>query len=139
MDAKVVWDHGLTFTGTADTGFQVSLGADPSVGGDNDGFRPMELMALSLAGCTAMDVISILLKKRQQVTKFEVLVRADRASEHPRVFTKMNIDYFITGTDINPAAVDRAIELSVDKYCPAQAMLRNSVELIHSHHIQDAE
>ena len=137
MDAKVVWDHGLTFTGTADTGFQVPLGADPSVGGDNDGFRPMELMALSLAGCTAMDVISILLKKRQQVTKFEVIVRSDRASEHPRVFTRMNIDYFIEGKEIDSTAVERAIELSVEKYCPAQAMLREAVELIHTHHIED--
>ena len=139
MDAKVVWDHGLTFTGTADTGFQVPLGADPSVGGDNDGFRPMELMALSLAGCRARDVISILLKKRQQVTKFEVIVRSDRASEHPRVFTRMNIDYFIEGKDIDSTAVERAIELSVEKYCPAQAMLREAVELIHTHHIEDAE
>jgi putative redox protein len=84
MEAKVNWKGRLSFTGTADTGFTLPLGANPKVGGDNDGFRPMELMALSLAGCTAMDVISILTKKRQEVTGFEVQVHADRAEEHPK-------------------------------------------------------
>jgi putative redox protein len=100
MNAKVVWSDGLTFTGTADTGFAVPLGADPEVGGANDGFRPMELMALSLAGCTAMDVISILRKKRQEVTAFEVKVQARRAEEHPKVFTTAVIEYELTGLGI---------------------------------------
>jgi putative redox protein len=77
MDAKVIWQQGLTFTGTADSGFSVPLGADPGVGGADDGFHPLELMAVSLAGCTAMDVISILKKKRQDVTAFEVSVHAE--------------------------------------------------------------
>lgn len=83
MNATVVWHRGLTFTGTADTGFAVPLGAEPEVGGADDGLRPMELMAMSLAGCTAMDVVSILRKKRQVITAFEVTVRAERAEEHP--------------------------------------------------------
>lgn len=97
MDTKVKWHGKMTFSGHADTGFEVPLGAHPSVGGDNDGFRPLELMAVSLAGCTAMDVISILQKKRQDVTSFEVAVHTDRADEHPRVFTKGVIDYLIVG------------------------------------------
>jgi len=139
MNANVIWKQGLTFTGTADTGFQVPLGADPSVGGDNDGFRPMELMAISLAGCTAMDVISILQKKRQQVTGFEVRVHSENAADYPRVFTKMEVTFIITGKEIDQAAVKRAIELSVTKYCPAQAMLSKSVEINHSHQILEAE
>lgn len=123
MDAKVLWHDGLTFTGTADTGFEVALGADPKVGGANDGFRPMELMAVSLAGCTAMDVISILKKKRQEVTGFEVRVRAERADQHPQVLTSALIEYEVTGHGIDEAAVRRAIELSAERYCPAQAML----------------
>ncbi|NOZ00198.1 MAG: OsmC family protein [Chloroflexi bacterium] len=123
MDAKVVWDHGLTFTGTADTGFSVPLGADPKVGGDNDGFRPMELMAVSLAGCTAMDVISILRKKRQDVTAYEVRVHADQADRHPHVFTQAAITYEVTGRGVDEAAVLRAMELSAKRYCPAQNML----------------
>ncbi len=123
MDVKVDWKNRLSFVGTADSGFSVNLGTDPGVGGDNDGLRPMELMALSLAGCTAMDVISILQKKRVEVTDFEVKVRADRASEHPKVFTRAVVEYLVTGRGVDEAAVVRAIELSVEKYCPAQAML----------------
>jgi len=123
MDAKVTWSNGMTFTGTANTGFTVPLGADPSVGGANDGFRPLELMAVSLAGCTAMDVISILHKKRQDVTGFEVQVNADQNDGHPHVFTQAAITYQVTGHNVDEAAVVRAIELSAVRYCPAQAML----------------
>ena len=123
MNAKVTWHEGLSLTGTADTGFEVPLGADPAVGGANDGFRPLELMAVSLAGCTAMDVISILQKKRQQVTAFEVNVASERAEEHPKVITAATIEYHVSGDEINEAAVLRAIELSALRYCPAQAML----------------
>lgn len=127
MDAKATWHEGLSFTGTADSGFQVRLGADPEVGGANDGFRPLELMAVSLAGCTAMDVISILRKKQQQVTGFEVRVHADRAQEHPKVFTRLTVVYDVRGRGVDEAAVRRAIELTATKYCPAQAMLNKVV------------
>ena len=82
MQAQVNWKEGMSFTGTADTGFEVPLGASEAVGGANDGFRPLELMLVSLAGCTAMDVLSILRKKRQEVTDFKVSVDADRSDEH---------------------------------------------------------
>lgn len=139
MDASVTWQHGMTFTGTADTGFTVPLGTDPEFGGDSDGFKPLELMAVSLAGCTAMDVISILQKKRQQVTSFEVRVHAERASEHPRIFTKMHVEYILTGKGINETALKRSIELSETKYCPAQALLSKAVKITHSHQIHDVE
>jgi len=123
MEAKVNWHGRLTFTGSAETGFEVPLGASPAVGGDNDGFRPMELMAISLAGCTAMDVISILRKKRQDVMDFEVQVHAKQATDHPRVFTQATIHYIITGHNVDEKAVVRAMELSATRYCPAQNML----------------
>jgi putative redox protein len=123
MDANVKWHGKLSFTGSADTGFEVPLGAAPVVGGDNDGFRPLELMAISLAGCTAMDVISILRKKRQDVTNFEVKVHTERAQEHPRVFTSAIIDYRVVGHNVDEKAVVRSIELSAKNYCPAQGML----------------
>lgn len=123
MDAKVTWGGRLSFTGTAGTGYEVPLGAHPNVGGDNDGFRPMELMAISLAGCTAMDVISIIRKKRQEVTGYEVKVQTESSDEYPRVFTEATIEYHITGVNVDEKAVVRAIELSAVRYCPAQAML----------------
>jgi putative redox protein len=135
MDAKVIWQQGLTFTGTADSGFSVPLGADPGVGGADDGFHPLELMAVSLAGCTAMDVISILKKKRQDVTAFEVSVHAERAQEHPRVFTQIKVEYLVTGHHVEQAAVERAMELSKTTYCPAQAMLARVAEIELSYRI----
>lgn len=139
MDAKVTWQNRMTFTGSADSGFPVQLGTDPAVGGDNDGFRPMELIAIGLAGCTAMDVISILQKKRQAVTAFEVRVHASRAEEHPKVFNHIAIEYLIEGRNIDPAAVERAIELSETKYCPAQAMLGKVAPIELTYKITEVE
>lgn len=135
MDAITTWKGGLTFTGTANTGFEVPLGASSKVGGDEDGFRPLELIAVGLAGCTAMDVISILQKKRQEITGFEVEVHAERAKEHPRVFTRAVIEYFVTGYDLQEKAVVRAIELSDSRYCPVQAMLGQVMPLEHKYQI----
>ena len=123
MEAKVTWNQKMSFTGIAESGFPVPLDARVEEGGDGNGFKPMELIVVGLAGCTAMDVISILAKKRQEVSKFEVSVSASRADEHPRVFTGATILYKIAGQNIDPAAVERAIQLSAEKYCPAQSML----------------
>lgn len=124
MQVEVNWKGRLSFDGKAESGFTVPLGSSPEVGGDNDGFRPMELMALSLAGCTAMDVISILSKKRQAVSDFRVAVKTERADEHPKVFTHATIEYHVSGKGVQEDAVVRAIELSATRYCPAQAMLK---------------
>jgi putative redox protein len=139
MEAKVDWKGRLTFTGTADSGFSVQLGAKTAVGGDDDGFRPMELIALGLAGCTAMDVMSILRKKRQDVTDFEVQVHVERAQEHPKVFTETEIEYFITGHGVDETAVLRAIGLSANRYCPAQAMFNRVMTIELKYHIFNDE
>jgi putative redox protein len=129
MNASVTWHQGMSFNGKADTGFEVPLGANSEVSGAEDGFRPLELMAISLAGCTAMDVISILTKKKQEVTAFEVKVQAKQAEEFPKVFTHAVITYLVTGHAVDEAAVLRAIELTATKYCPAQAMLGKVVPM----------
>lgn len=123
MDASVTWKGKLSFTGTAaGSGFSLPLDTTPDTGGDDEGFRPMELFALGLAGCSAMDVISILLKKRQEVSGFDVHVHAERSQEHPKVFTSAVIDFQVVGRGVEEAALVRAIELSALRYCPAQAM-----------------
>lgn len=125
MDASVVWKKGLSFTGTAAaTGFSLPLGADPKVGGDNDGFRPSELILVGLAGCTGMDVISILEKKRQTITAFEVRAHGERAATDPKRFTSFTVEYIVTGKGIDADAVERAVELSETKYCTVMATLR---------------
>ncbi|MEJ2010819.1 MAG: OsmC family protein [Anaerolineales bacterium] len=139
MDARVTWNGRMSFTGSAETGFELPIDSDPSVGGDDSGFRPMELIAIGLAGCTALDVISILKKKRQDVREFSVEVSTDRAEEHPKVFTKARILYRVTGKDIDEAAVARAVELSETKYCPAQAMLNEVMPIDHSWEIVPIE
>ncbi len=123
MKTTVNWKEGMAFVGTSDSGFDVVMDADTIVGGTNSGVRPMEMIAMGLAGCTAMDVISILRKKQLDVTQFEVKVDAPRSGEHPKVFTSAVITYIVTGRDITESAVLRAIELSATKYCPAQIML----------------
>lgn len=137
MEAKTTWKGKLSFTGTGDSGYEVPLGASSSVGGDDDGLRPMELFALGLAGCTGMDVISILQKKRQEIAAFEVEVHMKRADEHPRVFTEAEIEYFITGKGVQEKAVVRAIELSATRYCPAQAMLGQIMPIAVKYHIYE--
>ncbi len=122
MKATVNWQQNMTFIGAADSGFPIKMDSDGSVGGNNEGARPMELLALGLAGCTAMDVISILRKKRQQVTQFEVRVDAPRSKEYPKVFMRALITYIVTGTRVSEEAVLRSIELAATKYCPAQFM-----------------
>jgi putative redox protein len=123
MDATIVLQDGMRFLATADSGHAVVMDSDVLVGGTDSGVRPMELIAMGLGGCTAMDVISILRKKRQDVTDFAVNIQGARAAEHPKVFTSFIIEYVVSGRNIDPAAVERAIELSAERYCPAQAML----------------
>jgi len=135
VEAKVIWKGGLKLDGTADTGFHVPISADLAVGGDGQGFKPMELIATGLAGCTALDVISILRKKRQDVTDFEVRVHARRSPEHPKVFIQALIEYFVTGHGVDEAALVRSIELSATRYCPAQAMFNGVFPIELKYHI----
>jgi putative redox protein len=139
MNVNVTWKNRLTFTGNSEKGFSLPLDSEAAVGGDDNGFEPMELIAIGLAGCTAMDTISILQKKRQDVTAFEVKVHAQRATEFPKVFTHILLEYIVEGHHVDPAAVERSIELSMTKYCPAQAMLRKACNIDHKYTIKDAE
>jgi len=137
MEAKVLWNGKLAFQGSAESGFNLPLDGEAGSGGEGNGFRPMELIAVGLAGCTAMDVISILAKKRQDITSFEVQVHADRAETHPKVFTHAVIEYFVTGHAVDEAAVARSIELSATAYCPAQAMLGKVMPIEMIYHIYE--
>ncbi len=139
MNAKVTWQGKMAFEGMADRGYTLPLDADPSVGGESKGFSPFELLALGVAGCTAMDVISILLKKRQEVTALEVRLRDERATEHPKVFTRLEIEYIVTGRAVDPAAVERAVQLSNDKYCGAIAMVKHTAEIVSKITVVEAQ
>jgi putative redox protein len=121
----------MGFTGSNDEGYLLPMDAKKVVGGHDMGFLPLQLLAIGLAGCTGMDVISILKKKRQEVTQFEVNAEVERSKEHPKVFTKIVLEYKVSGKNIDPEAVERAVDLSETKYCGAQAMLRETAEITH--------
>ena len=113
---------GIHFVGEID-GFHMDLDAEETVGGVGAGPQPHRLLLQALAGCTAMDVISILRKKRQQVSGLSVEVQGYRADQHPRVYTRIEVLYRVLGQNVDPQAVTRAIELSATRYCPVMAML----------------
>ncbi len=127
----------MRFDAVTHTGHHVVMDAAPEVGGENAGPRPYDLLLVGLAGCTGMDVISILRKKRQHVTKLWIEVQARRASEHPKVYTEIRIHYHVRGVAIDPAAVERAIELSETTYCSAAATLRASAQMSTSYTVYE--
>ncbi|MHC1739679.1 MAG: OsmC family protein [Anaerolineaceae bacterium] len=129
MDAKVTWKSGLAFTGISDSGFAVPIDTSVEHGGSGEGVSPMEMLLIGLGGCSGMDVVSILAKKRQVVTQFEILLHGDRATDHPKVFTNITVEYVVTGHDLDPESVKRAVELSETKYCSVMATLRKTAEI----------
>jgi putative redox protein len=138
MTVRSTLTAGSEFFATAGSGHSVTLDAAWEHGGRDSGFRPMELLLVGLAGCTGMDVISILRKKRQDVTGYEVRVRGERAEDHPMVFTEITVEHVVTGHHVDPAAVARAVELSETKYCGAGAMLRETAVLKHTFTVREA-
>jgi len=134
---QVTWvGPGLRLLGEVASGPAIVVDhALPDEGREESGPRPMELLLMGLAGCTGMDVVSILKKKRQPFTGLQVQVTAERADEHPRVYTQIHLTYVVTGSGVSPEAVARAIELSETKYCSAAAMLRQSAEITTEYRI----
>ncbi len=133
--ATVTLVNGMQFTGVADTGHEVIMDAPPSVGGRGIGSKPMELLLMGLGGCTGMDVISIMRKKKQVVTGFEINVFGEQAEDHPNRYTSLQIEYIIKGKDISEDAVKRSIQLSLDRYCSVAATLGAGAEIEHSYKI----
>jgi putative redox protein len=135
MSAQAKLATGMRFEVEAGSGHHVTLDAAEHGGGQNEGFRPMEMLLVGLAGCTGMDVISILRKKRQQVTGYEVHVTGVRAEDHPMVFVEITVEHIVTGYHIQTEAVARAIQLSEERYCGAGAMLGKVAHLTHTYRI----
>ena len=128
-EARVVWQEGLRFEAHAPSGHTLTIDSPQAT---NAGPSPMGLVLIGLAGCTAMDVISILQKQRQPVSGLEVVVRAERAAEHPRVYTGYEVTYVVRGAGVDRGAVERAVALSEDKYCSVGAMLGRAAPISHA-------
>ena len=125
--------RGMTFVGLTESGHWVSVDGPPEFGGSNAAIRPKELILISLGACTGSDVVSILQKKRVKLAGFEVKLKAQVAEEHPQVYTSIHIEYVFYGENLSTGDLERAIDLSQNKYCPVSAMLKNSVELTNSY------
>ena len=139
MVGKVKLVQGMAFDAISASGHTVRIDAAPEVGGNEEGPRPLELVLLGLGGCTGMDVISILRKMRQEVSGYEVNLHAERAEEHPKVFTRIVVEHVVTGRNLDEAAVKKAVELSEHKYCSASAMLSKAASVEHRYRLVSEE
>lgn len=137
MKARIKWIEQASFVAESGSGHAVVIDGAPEHGGRNLGIRPMEAVLMGLGACTAFDVVSILKKSRQRVADCVVELEADRADEVPKVFTRIRMVYRVSGTDLEPSRVRRAVMLSAQKYCSATAMLRDRVEISHEVIIED--
>ena len=135
MKATIRQVDGITMVGKADSNVWVTMDGPEKFGGSEAGVRPLELFLIGLGGCTGMDVISILAKKRASLDNLEVHIEADRTGEHPKVFTEIRIKYVFYGKGLNLKHIEEAISLSQDKYCSASAMLKKACEIKHEYEI----
>jgi putative redox protein len=131
MKARVKWLEGRAFVGESPSGHAVVMDGAPEAGGRNLGVRPMEMLLLGLGGCAAFDVVHILEKSREKVTSCEVTLEAERAADDPKVFTHVKMIFTLKGQDLKPAAVERAVQLSTNKYCSASKMFEKTTKLEH--------
>lgn len=140
MDVKVSWNgpSGMSFRAQTGSGHMVAMDGAPEGGGHNLAPRPMEMVLIGTGGCAAYDVVLILKRGREDVRGCDVTLQAERAEVDPKVFTKINFHFVVTGRNLKPAAVERAVQLSHDKYCSASAMLARTAEMTHSIEIVEA-
>jgi putative redox protein len=135
MNISVNWVDGMLMVGKSHSGHSITMDGPPEIGGDNLGVRPMEMLLLGVAGCTMIDVVTTLKKMRQDFTNCETKLSAERADEHPKVFTDIHIQFIVKGQDLDPKKVEKAITLSAEKYCSASIMLGKTASITHDFEI----
>lgn len=136
MKAEVYMVKGLSFVGKADSNHWLAMDGPVGLQGAEAASRPMELLLLGLAGCTSMDVVSILLKKRAPLRAFRLEVDASRAEEHPKVFTAIHLTFYLEGEGLKEKDVIEAIRLSQEKYCSASVMFSKTCEITYEYKIE---
>ena len=135
MNISVNWVDGLLMVGKSDSGHTITMDGPPESGGENLGVRPMEMLLLGVAGCTMIDIVTTLKKMRQDLSHLETKINAERATDHPKVFTDIHIQFVVKGKDLDPKKVDKAITLSAEKYCSASIMLGKTATITHDFEI----
>ena len=138
MKTRITWVEDMTYVAQSASGHALVLDGPPELGGRNLGPRPMEMLLMGMGGCTAVDVVHILRKARQDLRGCELQVEAERADSDPKVFTHIRVHFILTGKDLSAKHVERAIELSAEKYCSASIMLGKTAQISHTFEIRDA-
>lgn len=138
MKSKVKWLDKMSFVGESASGHSVVMDGPEEFGGQNLGIRPMEMLILGLGGCSSFDVMLILKKSRQQVEHCEVELDYDRADENPKVYTRIHMHFTVSGRNLDALKVEKAIQLSADKYCSASIMLGKTASITHDFEIREA-
>ena len=131
MNLSVNWVDGMLMVGKSHSGHSITMDGPIEIGGENLGVRPMEMLLLGVAGCTMIDVVTTLQKMRQDLSHCEIKISAERANEHPKVFTDIHIQFIVKGKDLDSKKVDKAIILSAEKYCSASIMLGKTAKITH--------
>jgi putative redox protein len=131
MNISVNWVDGLLMVGKSDSGHTITMDGPPESGGENLGVRPMEMLLLGVAGCTMIDIVTTLKKMRQDLSHLETKINAERATDHPKVFTDIHIQFILKGQNLDEKKVDKAITLSAEKYCSASIMLGETATITH--------
>jgi putative redox protein len=139
MKARIKWVENVSFVAESGSGHALVMDGAPEGGGRNLGPRPMEVMLMGTGGCTAYDVVHILRKSRAPVTDCVLEIEAERAAEDPKVFTNIHFHFIVTGRGLKPAQVERAVQLSAEKYCSASIMLGKTAAITHDFEIREAE
>lgn len=134
-EARIKYVDGMQFVGSASSGHALVMDSDKESGGNNTGARPMELLLLGLGGCSGMDIISILKKKKQAVSGFEINVKGEKADTYPKKFTEITIEFVVTGHNISEDAVKKAVDISMEKYCSVKATLEGVAKINFSYRI----
>ena len=135
MNISVNWVDGMLMVGKSHSGHSITMDGPSEIGGENLGVRPMEMLLLGVAGCTMIDVVTTLKKMRQDLTHLETKVNAERADDHPKVFTEIHIQFLVKGKDLDSKKVGKAITLSAEKYCSASIMLGKTASITHNFEI----
>jgi len=133
--AKIKYTDGMQFVGEAESGHAIVMDTTAEFGGANTGLRPMELLLIGAGGCSGMDIVSVLKKKKQKLTSLEVNVDGKKAETYPQKYTDINIEFIVKGHDLSEEAVKKAVDLSMEKYCSVKATLEGSAKITFSYKI----
>ncbi len=137
MKTRIVWLEDMTYVAQSPSGHALVMDGPPELGGHNLGPRPMEMLLMGMGGCTAIDVVNILRKARQDLRGCEIEIAAERADSDPKVFTQIHVHFILTGQSLSTKHIERAIHLSAEKYCSASIMLGQTAKITHTFEIRD--